>query len=167
MYSLEPLDIPLPPLSAVESEKLADLHRRVSDLEKSKSHRTDPVTLHRFLKAKKWNVRNAEKQLRQAAAHRKEWDIDRVFTHWNLKAYERCLARYWLSGGFIGHGKNGEPVAIERIGRCRWPQLSQKLPWEVLMRIDIVHCLRSLAAIEEDALRRGTPLRGTLLVIDL
>ena len=38
---------------------------------------------------------------------------------------------------------------------------------EVLQKLDIIHCLRSLAALEEDSIRRGVPFSGVTLVIDL
>ena len=51
----------------------------------------------------------------------------------SLKAIAfRCLAPWWLSGGFLGHGLQGEPVALERLGRCSWPKLCNKLDFEVL-----------------------------------
>eukprot|EP00439_Symbiodinium_sp_Y106_P039362 s672_g4.t2 len=78
-----------------------------------------------------------------------------------------CLAPWWLSGGFLGHGLQGEPVALERLGRCSWPKLCNRLDFEVLKKLDIVHCRRSLAALEEDSMRRGVPFSGVTLIIDL
>jgi len=58
-------------------------------------------------------------------------------------------------------------VALERIGHCHFPNLVKAIPWEVLLRIDVVSCNRLLGALEEDALRRGTPLMPALIIIDV
>jgi hypothetical protein len=174
-FSLANLDnLLLPEMSDDVREKLEELSRRVEDLTVLQKkgpgqggHRTDLMTLLRYLRAQKYNVKEAEKQLRDSARWRVEMDIDRVFTHWDLEAYERCLAPWWLSGGLVGHGKNGEPVAIERIGHCHFPNLLKAVPFEVMMRMDIVHCQRCVAALEEDAIRKSVALKPCIVIMDL
>jgi len=166
VYSIKPLDLRLPELEPDQKEKLKALAQRTADLAANGGHRTDNATLLRFLSARKGNVEKAEILLREAAAWRKEMDIDRVFTHWNLEAYERCLAPWWLSGGLVP-GRWGQPVGFEYIGRCNFPRLLASLPWEAILRIDIVHCQRVLAALEEYALRRDQPFAPITLVVDL
>jgi hypothetical protein len=168
------IDIPLPELSAERKKQLDSLSRRVVDLTELANrgpglggHRTDGSTLVRYLGANNWNVDKAEEQLRAAASWRQQWDMDSIFTRWDLEAYERCLAPWWLSGGWLGHGKHGQPVVLERIGRCQFPDLVKAIPWEVLLRLDVVFCNRFLGALEEDALRRGTPLTPALVIIDV
>eukprot|EP00931_Biecheleriopsis_adriatica_P074733 TRINITY_DN48738_c0_g1_i1.p1 TRINITY_DN48738_c0_g1~~TRINITY_DN48738_c0_g1_i1.p1 ORF type:complete len:435 (+),score=91.23 TRINITY_DN48738_c0_g1_i1:47-1306(+) len=159
-----PFKIRLPALTREQEQQLSALTERVADLE---GHRRDPSTLLRFLRARKYDVAAAEKQFRQAIEWRQQHDIDRVFTHWNLEAFERCLAPWWLSGGLFGHGRDGQPIAYERLGRCNFPKLAQSIPFELLLKLDIVHCERSIAALEEDCLRRGVPLQGVIVVMDL
>jgi len=168
------IDIPLPELGAERREKVDSLSRRVEDLTELAmkgpglgGHRTDGSTLVRYLRGNKWNVDKAEEQLRTAASWRQQCDMDQIFTRWDLEAYERCLAPWWLSGGFLGHTRHGQPVALERIGHCHFPNLVKAIPWEVLLRIDVVSCNRLLGALEEDALRRGTPLMPALIIIDV
>jgi len=162
---LSPSDIPLPVLSDEQRYALSVLSDRVSDLRRA-GCRTDPSTLARYLRARKGNVSEAEQMLRRAAQWRQRYDIDRVFTHWNLAAYEQCLGPWWLSGGLLGHGRRGQPVAYERLGRCNFAKLAASLPFELLLKCDIVHCERCIAALEEDALRRGVPLMGVIVVMD-
>jgi hypothetical protein len=164
VYSLEPLDLPLPQLSKVQADALEELARRVAAL--SCKHRTDPGTLVRFLRARKFDVDKAEKYFRKAAAYWEKHGVRQALSTWNLEAYEQCLRPWWLSGGFLGHGINGEMIAYERLSKCYWPKLSQTLPWHALEKIDIIHCLRSLAACEEDSLRNGIPLGNGILVQD-
>jgi hypothetical protein len=166
-YSLAPLDIMLPELSLEQKDKLTALSYRVLDLTTIGSIRTDPCTLLRYLRARKGNVEQAEILLREAAKFRQKHDINRVFTHWNLEAYEQCLAPWWLSGGWAGHGRNGEPIAFERLGRCNFSKLTDQLPFEDLLKLDILHSCRSLAAVEDDAIRRGMPLIPVIVVMDL
>eukprot|EP00931_Biecheleriopsis_adriatica_P028809 TRINITY_DN17177_c0_g1_i1.p1 TRINITY_DN17177_c0_g1~~TRINITY_DN17177_c0_g1_i1.p1 ORF type:complete len:450 (+),score=81.16 TRINITY_DN17177_c0_g1_i1:60-1409(+) len=159
--------LPLPRLRPGEERLLAELERRVSDVGEMPLQRVDRCYLLRCLRAEKGKLDNAERKIRQSAKWLQENDVFRVFTHWNLEAYEQCLAPWWLSGGFLGHGLGGEPVALERIGRCSWPKLCNQIDLEILKKIDIVHCLRSIAAVEEDALRRSVPFAGATIVMDL
>lgn len=164
VYSLKPLEMPLPELSCAQAAALAELKGRVSDL--SASHRTDSSTLIRYLKARKYNVAKTEKYFREAARWREEHGVNQIFTHWNLKAYEEVLAPWWLSGGFFGHGKKGEMIAYERLARSDWAGLVRRMPWEEIEKLDMVHCIRSLATCEEDCMRRGTPMGNGILVQD-
>mmetsp|Transcript_65068 Transcript_65068/g.153097 ORF Transcript_65068/g.153097 Transcript_65068/m.153097 type:complete len:430 (-) Transcript_65068:145-1434(-) len=157
----------VPELREGEAAKLVDLQRAVGDLRAQHQHRVDRCTLLRFLRAEKGKVDRAERKIRESIKWMEENDVANVFTTWNLEAYERCLAPWWLSGGFLGHGLQGEPVAVERLGRCSWPKLCNRLDFEVLKKMDIVHCRRCLAALEEDSMRRGVPFVGVTLVIDL
>jgi len=163
-YSLEPLDLPLPELSDAQAESVAELGRRVRKY--SHKHRTDPCTLLRFLRARKYDVDRAERYFKKAVSYWNKWGVRDALTTWNLEAYERCLGAWWLSGGFLGHGLKGQAVAYERLCRCYWPKLVGVLPWHDLVRLDIVHCLRCLAACEEESLRSGLPLGNGILVQD-
>jgi len=176
-YSLLNLDMKLPELSAEQQDKLADLSTRVADLTSAGSIRTDPSTLLRYLRARKYNVAQADKFLREAAAYRQKHDIDGVCTRWNLEAYQYCLEPWWLSGGFLelrpyesyqlGHARDGTPVAHERLGRCNFAKLQTMLTSDQLLKLDIVHSQRCIAALEEDAMRRAVPLKPILIVMDL
>mmetsp|Transcript_61627 Transcript_61627/g.133419 ORF Transcript_61627/g.133419 Transcript_61627/m.133419 type:complete len:451 (+) Transcript_61627:56-1408(+) len=165
--SLTPVELPLGELQPGEAERLEELRGLVQDLVDAGDRDSSRQVLLRNLRAEKGVVLAAEKRMRQLIKYRKDHDVDRALTHWNLEAYERCLQPWWLSGGFLGHGLKGEPVALERIGRCDWPRIVRTLPWEDIVKLDIVHCLRCLGAVEEDALRRNRPIGGTILVYDL
>jgi len=163
-YSLENLDLSLGDLDPDAKAALADLGQRVADL--AGRTRTDASTLQRYLRARKGNVPAAERYFRAAFEWRQARGVERCLVEWNLEVYERCLAPWWLSGGLLGHGLRGEQVGYERMARCNWPRLMNIMPWEHIEKIDIVHCMRSLAALEEDCLRTGMPMGGGLLVID-
>lgn len=166
--TLEDADqLQLPELREGEDVKLQELEDLVEDLRLQRRHRVDRCTLLRFLRAEKGKVVKANKKMREAIAWIEENDVLNAIDTWNLEAYEKCLAPWWLSGGFLGHGLHGEPVALERLGRCSWPKLSNRLDFEVLKKLDIIHCRRCLAALEEDSVRRGVPFSGVTLVIDL
>mmetsp|Transcript_128512 Transcript_128512/g.363702 ORF Transcript_128512/g.363702 Transcript_128512/m.363702 type:complete len:444 (-) Transcript_128512:101-1432(-) len=167
LYSTRDMDLPVPgDLSPKERERLHALRERVAGPLRGK-HRTDLSTCLRFLRARQGNVEEAAKLLHEAAALRREHGLDDMFTDWNMKAYEECFAPWWLSGGFIGHGFRGEPIAVERIGHCNFPKLVETVPWDALVKMDIVHCQRALAAIEEDALRRNVPVLPSTLIFDV
>lgn len=160
------LQMKLQPLRPGEAPMLQQFEDRIRDID-STSFRVDRPYLVRTLRAEKGKLDKAEKRLRASIKWQEERDVANVLATWNLDAYEKCLAPWWLSGGFIGHGRGGEPVALERLGRCSWPNLQRTVDMEILQKIDIVHCIRTLAACEEDALRRGQYFAGFTLVIDL
>jgi len=166
--TLEDADqLQLPELRQGEDVKIQELEDMVEDLRSQRRHRVDRCTLLRFLRAEKGKVQKANKKIREAIKWIEENDVLNSIDNWDLEAFEKCLAPWWLSGGFLGHGLHGEPVALERLGRCSWPKLSNRLDFEVLKKMDIVHCQRCLAALEEDSIRRGVPFEGVTLVIDL
>lgn len=164
------IELRQPDLSVEQSEKVAALLHRVSDL-KAAGYRpgyfTDPSTLLRYLRARQGNVAEAEKLIRETIQWRVKHGIDQVFTNWNLAAYERCLQPWYLSGGLFGHGRRGQPIAYERLGRAKFAKLSAMIPFDVLLKCDIVNCERIVAALEEDATARGVPLGQFLVVMDL
>jgi len=166
LYSLTQLDLPLPRMEPNETAALHQLEQCVMDVHHEGYQRSDRATLLRFLRARQGDVQLAATLFREAAAWRQTQDVNRALTHWNLDALEQCLAPWWPSGGFLGFGLNGEPLAFERIGRCDFPRLTDTLPFEILLKIDLVQCMRSLGALEEDAMRRQVPLGQVILVID-
>eukprot|EP00930_Biecheleria_cincta_P089890 TRINITY_DN7922_c0_g3_i1.p1 TRINITY_DN7922_c0_g3~~TRINITY_DN7922_c0_g3_i1.p1 ORF type:complete len:417 (+),score=79.47 TRINITY_DN7922_c0_g3_i1:75-1325(+) len=162
-----PDDILLPPdLDPDVKKKILVLAERVTDL-KEAGFRTDPSTLLRYLRARKFDLVAAEKQLREAVAWRQKHNLETVFTHWNLEAFHDCLGPWYHSGGILGHGKNGQPIAYERLGRANFPKLAASMPFELLLKCDMVHSLHCVAALEEDSIRRRVPLKGVIVVMDL
>lgn len=157
--------LPLPEVDAEERAGVQALSRRVSDLS-SVALRTDFCTLLRFLR-EGGSVEKAEDCFRKAVQWQQENDVGRALTHWNLELCERCLAPWWPTGGFLGIGFDGEPVALERIGRADWTSLHDNVSHDLLQKIDIVHCVRTLAGVEEDSLRRNVPFVDATLVEDL
>lgn len=166
-YSLVNLDLPLPPLESQEERAgLKELSMRVTDL-KAPGERTDLATLLRFLRARKGKADAAEAYLREALRYRAEMDIHRMETHWDLKAYDGCFAPWWVRGGIIGHSLEGGIVGFEKFGACCFPQLLQQLPFAALQKLDAMHMVRTLAAFEEDSMRRRVPLGNAILILDM
>eukprot|EP00931_Biecheleriopsis_adriatica_P114888 TRINITY_DN90769_c0_g1_i1.p1 TRINITY_DN90769_c0_g1~~TRINITY_DN90769_c0_g1_i1.p1 ORF type:complete len:425 (+),score=72.99 TRINITY_DN90769_c0_g1_i1:51-1325(+) len=160
------LDIPLPELVAGEAQSLQVFQEQVRDLTRQ-GKRTDCATLLRFLRARKGNIPAAEAYFRQAVAYRESLDWDWLDTHWNLEAFDDCFLPWWVRGGIIGHGLKGEIVGFERFGQSHFTEILSLLPWDVLQRLDASHMARTLAAFEEDAMRRKRALGDAILVLDL
>lgn len=162
-----PDDLLLPPdLDPEVKKKIPVLAERVTDLREA-GFRTDPATLLRYLRARNFDLAAGEKQIREAVAWRQKHDLQSVFTHWNMEAFQDCLGPWYLSGGLFGHGKDGQPIAYERLGRANFPKLAATMPFDLLLKCDMVHSLHCVAAIEEDAIRRRVPLKGAIVVMDL
>jgi len=164
-YSLEPLDLSLPAFSAEDGAALSELREAVRDL--SVAHRTDDSTLLRYLRARKGNAAAAIASFRSAAQWRDSLGVNRALKDWNLRAYEECLAPWWLSGGVLGLSRQGEPVAWERLGGCNLPSLLQRLSFDDIQKLDAVHIMRSLALLEEHSMRSGLPMGNAILVMDM
>lgn len=165
-YSLVNLPLTIPSISEEEQGLLDQLTHTVSEMH-DQGFRTDAATLLRFLRARKGNVPAAEAYFRQACRFRQAFDLNRLETHWNLEAYSRCFAPWWVRGGIIGHGLQGQIVGFERFGRSNLPELLEMLPVDVLQRLDAVHMVGVLAAFEEDSLRTGRWLGNAILILDL
>jgi len=164
------IELRRPDLGMEQSKKVSALLERVSDLKGAgyrQGYFTDPSTLVRYLRARNGKVAEAEKLIRDTVKWRKKHDIDQLFTHWNLAAYEECLKPWYLSGGLFGHSRRGHPVAYERLGRAKYSKLITMLPFDLMLKCDIVNCERIVAALEEDAMRRQVPLSQFLVVMDL
>mmetsp|Transcript_110515 Transcript_110515/g.276731 ORF Transcript_110515/g.276731 Transcript_110515/m.276731 type:complete len:433 (-) Transcript_110515:108-1406(-) len=155
----------LPALRMGEREKLSALRVRLGDLAAVRA-RVDDATLLRYLRARGSSVNEAERMFREWVAFRSKTNLDSL-EKWNLDAYERCLASWWVPCGLLRHGLNGEPVQYERLGATDLRRLVDGLGLEMLKKTDLVHCMRMHAALEEDALRRGVPLSGCIVVFDL
>lgn len=166
VYSLENIHLPLPAiLKAGEAAGLVALSASLADVTE---YRTDELTKLRFLRARKGNVAAADAYYRKACAYREELDLNRLETHWNLEAYDKCFAPWYPRGGIIGHSKTGSIVGFERFGCCCFPELVKQLPLDVLLRLDACHVNRILAAFEEDSMRTGVPIiEATTLIMDL
>jgi len=166
-YCLTELDLAIPHMEADEIDALDNLQQCVEDVKHEGYQRADRATLLRFLRARKGNVHLAAQLFREASTWRLTHDVNKALTNWNLSALEQCLAPWWPSGGLLGFGIHGEPIAFERLGRCDFPRLTKTLPFELLLKMDMVHCMRAMGALEEDAMRRHVPLGNAILVIDV
>jgi hypothetical protein len=164
-YGSRPLNTPLPELARDEKERLMQFARNVADLTAA-GVRTELPLLLRFLRYRT-EVVEAEALFREGVRWCEFHDVGNALEHWDLRLYEDVLAPWWICGGCLGHGRNGEPVVIERLGRCDPTWLFNNVPFDFLQRLDIVHITRTLAAIEEDAHRRWVPFEGLILIEDL
>mmetsp|Transcript_84120 Transcript_84120/g.242867 ORF Transcript_84120/g.242867 Transcript_84120/m.242867 type:complete len:430 (+) Transcript_84120:85-1374(+) len=166
-YSLVNLDLPLPEIGESDRRALDELIERVRDMQ-SRMMRTDAATMLRFLRARKGNVAAAEAYFRKACDLRERLGLVRMEIDWDLETYEHCFAPWWTRGGLIGCGKKGQIIGFERFGRCHFPDIVRDVPWEILERLDAVHLVRTLAAMEELSMRRGQNVFGdAILILDM
>jgi len=158
--------VPLPRHTNDEAVKLQMLSRKLAD-ELKLGHRADHNTLLRYLRAEKGNVVMAEKCFRDAMSVRKDYDVDAMFTDWDLDAYESCLGPWWVSGGLVGWSNEKRPVYYEPFGKCKWTQITARIPKRELVKMDLLHQMRVLGAIEEAAFEKGESMKGGIAIVDL
>jgi len=158
--------IPLPKHTSDEAVKLQILSRNLAD-ELKVGHRADQGTLLRYLRAQKGNIVSAEKYFREAMKFRREYDMDNMFADWDLDAYERCLGPWWVSGGLVGWSHDRRPVYYEPFGKCKWTQIIARIPKRQLIKIDLVHQMRVLGAMEEAAYEKGESMKQGIAIADL
>jgi len=157
-----------PPQELAEGSaaKVAELRRALADLGQ-RGFRLDASTLCRFLRARRGHVGRAAALARRAHAQHVRCRFEQIFEDRRLEAQAELLRPWYHGGGFLGHSRAGDPVVLERLGSGGFVQLCKAVPFEVLLRLDHLHFFRGLGALEEDACRRGTPLKQGLIVIDI
>eukprot|EP00929_Paragymnodinium_shiwhaense_P082982 TRINITY_DN44010_c0_g1_i1.p1 TRINITY_DN44010_c0_g1~~TRINITY_DN44010_c0_g1_i1.p1 ORF type:complete len:429 (-),score=65.28 TRINITY_DN44010_c0_g1_i1:215-1501(-) len=165
LYSLVEPDFVAPVLEPEVARKVDELAKRLGDI-KAAGHRTDRTTLWRFLVDRGWDVEDAEAHFRAAIEFRKAHDVDRALTTWDLDLYEKHLMPWWPCGGALGHGLQGEPIIMEHTGAID-VQMITELPFDALQKLDIVHCLRTLGGLEEDALHRKVPYQQAIVLLNM
>merc|ERR1712137_559073 len=92
---------------------------------------------------------------------------DNMFADWDLDAYERCLGPWWVSGGLVGWSHDRRPVYYEPFGKCKWTQIIARIPKRQLIKIDLVHQMRVLGAMEEAAYEKGESMKQGIAIADL
>lgn len=98
---------------AEEQKKVDEFRERVKDLTDVAPYWKENVQLHRFLVARNWDMKKAEKMYRASMKWRKEWRVDYM-----LKEYKEpeAIAKFFPRG-FFGHDKQGYPILVERAGQ--------------------------------------------------
>lgn len=154
-------------LSASEEElELCErLHAAVEDYPGPK----DPITLLRFLRARKGNINLASEMYRKAMDLRfgPKVGFERRFRAGQLDiSIHRMLDPFWCVNGMLGFDKDGDPVLYERLGITKTALLANA-PKEFLIRHQAYTMTRTLQALEEAMRVNDRPFVSLTVVQDL
>lgn len=150
----------LPNQQTKEEIALDKFKLRVQDLIKP-DH--DDFYLHKWLKARCYDVDKAEKMFRTSMAFREKMKVDTI-----LEDYKQpeVLCKY-LTGGFCGHAKDGSPVRVEPYGRLDMKGLMCSVRKSDLEKAKIQQCEGTVRDWQEESKKRGYRVDGLTVVFDM
>ncbi|KAK2169108.1 hypothetical protein LSH36_12g14038 [Paralvinella palmiformis] len=143
-----------------EYMKLEQFKYRVKDL--IQPHHDD-YYLHKWLKARSFDVEKAEKMFRDSMALREKLSVDRLLEEYNPP---EVLQKY-LAGGLCGFDKEGSPVSIERYGYLDMKGLMCSSKKSDLEKTKLRHCEQIVKQLEEQTKRLGRRVDGLTVIFDM
>lgn len=152
----------LPGCSDVERSRCQQLRTRISDMASAK----DPVTLIRFLRARKGSVDAAADMYRKAMSWResKKWEHQ-----WrgNTKCdrLHKRVDSYWPPSALLGRDLDDDPIYYLRVSLISMDFLSQA-PSEFLVQHEVYVITRIMQAMEELSRDRNKPIMQMTVVVD-
>lgn len=125
-------------LSAKERAAIDQLRHAVASLSVPS---TEDWYLLKWLRARKFNVGDAEKMLREHVAWRKKHDVDNILDDYQ----EPAVLKEYFPGGFAECSPDGRPVLISPAGQADFKGLLEATPRADLLRF----CIYLLESAEE------------------
>lgn len=146
-----------------ERQLCRELRTRLADCPGPK----DPVTMLRFLRARRARLDAAVQMYVSAMRWRKETGFERGFRANTLDdSLDRRLDEYWPPTALLGRDLEGDPIYWNRLGLGNMAFLTQA-PVDVLVRHEVYTITRIMQAMEEQSRRVGRPVTYMTVVVDL
>ncbi|XP_070205227.1 retinal-binding protein-like isoform X2 [Littorina saxatilis] len=134
-------------------DKIADVHKA--------SH--DDYVLHKWLKARAYDVDKAADMYRTSMAYRQKMGVDRLTAEYQPP---EVLKKY-LTGGFCGHDKEGSPVRVELYGHLDMKGLMYSAKKVDLEKTKLLQCENTLKDWQEESKKRGKRVDGLTVIFDM
>ncbi|KAG8180408.1 hypothetical protein JTE90_022757 [Oedothorax gibbosus] len=123
----------------------------------------DTHTFHRFLKARDYNLNNAEHMLRNHLAWRKEFKLDAIKDY----VSKEVLVKYF-PGSYIGNDKEGCPVTFIHLGNLDPKGIRRAAKFIPDIVMHVIKVIEKDAEIMKDQAKKlGKPLTGGFYIVDL
>lgn len=127
----------------------------------------DPITMLKYIRARKGNVDAAADMYRKAMRRRDDLGYEPNFRLGTLDdSLHRRLDAYWKPVGLLGLDRDGDPVLWERLGICDVGALA-RFPKDFIIKHEVYTMTRIQQAMEELMLRLNRPLIYFTAVEDL
>ncbi|KAH9514987.1 hypothetical protein Btru_021600 [Bulinus truncatus] len=142
-----------------EEEALRQFKERVSDLITSQ----DDYSLKKWLKARNYDVNKAEAMFRTSMAYREKMKVDSLLTDYEPP---EVLKKY-MSGGNIGHDKEGSPVRVELFGHLDMKGLMYSARKSDMEKVKLRQCEQHLRDWEEMSKKLNRRVDGLVVIFDM
>ncbi|KAI8783113.1 retinal-binding protein isoform X1 [Biomphalaria glabrata] len=142
-----------------EEEALRQFKEKISDLITSQ----DDYSLKKWLQARNYDVTKAEAMFRMSMAYREKMKVDTL-----LIDYEppEVLKKY-MSGGNVGHDKEGSPVRVELFGHLDMKGLMYSARKSDLEKVKLKQCEQHLKDWEIMSKKLNRRVDGLVVIFDM
>lgn len=146
---------------AVTKEDIAlrKFKERVSDLITTQ----DDFSLMKWLKARCFDVDKAEAMFRASMAYRERMKVDTLLTDWEPP---EVLTKY-MTGGFVGHDKEGSAVRVELYGRLDMKGLMFSCKRQDMERFKLMQNEQLVKDWEEMSRKLNKRVDGVTVIFDM
>jgi len=142
------------------TEQLSQLRSRLSDI--IQEHHDD-YYLHKWLKARCYDVDKAETMYRNSMDYRRSVGAETI-----IERYEppQVLQEY-LTGGFAGHDKEGSPIRIELYGHLDMKGIMYSAKKVDLEKMKVVQCESTVRDWKKQTAKLGRRVDGLTVIFDM
>jgi len=142
------------------ANQIIQLRTRIADILQN-DH--DDYYLHKWLKARSYDVDSAEAMYRNSMDYRKAIKADTI-----IETYDppQVLKEY-LTGGFVGHDKDGSPIRVELYGHLDMKGIMYSAKKIDLEKMKIVQCETTVRDWKEQSIKRGHKVDGLTVIFDM
>ncbi|XP_072044497.1 SEC14-like protein 2 [Amphiura filiformis] len=123
----------------------------------------DDHYLLKWLKARKYNLKQAEKMLRDHIIFREKWKVDYLANEWNPPE----VLRLYMAGGHFGFDKDGRPVFYQGLGTFDTYGILHSASRQDILRYTIRICEDIQRAIREQRNKHDKFIENITLIVDM
>ncbi|KAK0068951.1 retinal-binding protein-like isoform X1 [Biomphalaria pfeifferi] len=142
-----------------EEEALRQFKEKISDLITSQ----DVYSLKKWLQARNYDVTKAEAMFRTSMAYREKMKVDTLLTDYEPP---EVLKKY-MSGGNVGHDKEGSPVRVELFGHLDMKGLMYSARKSDLEKVKLKQCEQHLKDWEIMSKKLNRRVDGLVVIFDM